>query len=35
MFDDKRKKRIRVVWAVISLLVILSMILWSVGIALV
>jgi len=34
MLDLKRKKRIRIIWAIISLMVIFSMVAWTVGIAL-
>jgi hypothetical protein len=33
MFDTKRSKRIRVAWAIVSLMVIFSMVIWSVGLA--
>jgi hypothetical protein len=33
MFDPKKNKRIRVIWAAVSLMVIFSMLIWSIGLA--
>lgn len=33
MFETKRSKKIRIFWAIISLIVIFSMVAWSIGIA--
>jgi hypothetical protein len=31
MFDTKRKKRNRVLWTIISIMVIFSMLIWTIG----
>lgn len=33
MFENKRKKRYKIFWAIISLMVILSMVVWTIGLA--